>query len=902
MFTEMEKGSQLMHATGLIVMTAAVVLFPNLWAENADHISEAKSLLTRTEVALGIDSNGTLFTNGLTLGPNQLQAVVSRLLGTDLAIPLGATFSHIVSTLSGQTSLATLTGMIDPKADAYEPPSYSFTLANGSYDGQRKEVSNLDGVRVTEVRTTHGTFRLGLDDPTASVIWDRQQCAWQAEEHAVNAPFWKPQHLVPGLHGVAEAQSTMEFSFSGAVVAVSEDGSTMAVGLPDENKVSVFHWYTLLGAGCPGWHWKKSFVYGASVIPSWVTSTLPANFGSSLKLSCDGSVLVVGAERAANANGTQVGAVYLFERADSGTWSSTGTLLASTVTDQELQPTRARALAVSCNGLRILAGYPWHNNRTGAVVLFSRAGPTDSFVPYGSWPGAQAQVEFGYAGALAKNGVEVYASEPEFPDDGIGTIITGRIRVLSAPVGGVLASVAILVNPLSGPIASRGQTGLSLDVDFAGTVLVYTTGLDALVSYGSALLLKRTSDRGWQHVATRFDLGASDVKVSHDGKLVAVRVRTSDEVIGTANTVVITELSDLSAWAGGGSQELLWRLPSPAFTPAQVNGAAQHLNLYQNGRGLITGSGSSTEFASVDGPGAPVALVRTLDPTLVLSTYATSVVAIRQSEGILSMLEDFAVTSQTSGGADINDYDTEFLRCYGDSGLLVFSVGLNVFTHTRNVTSTLLNQKVCQYVPHLNDTAVVCAGTTPFTCRALSTLTGATVSEFDGHGADDAIVAGEVHPVDQTRVVTVGEDFFWVWSLTNGSALHHKNTFLAEADAWTGVAWHPAGTLIFATATGNLLYAFDATDSAYPMVWNATAPVGCSGVVVHPTGDVVACLDQLTFFETATGRLINTITPPITLVKGSWNRVGTALALVGSNTLTYLYDTSFTRPRLSWFA
>jgi FG-GAP repeat protein len=174
-----------------------------------------------------------------------------------------------------------------------------------------------------------------------------------------------------------KASNTVYPMSFGRSVSISRDGSTIAVGAPDES-------------GGPGPNTASSgasYVYARSgnswVVQAYVKASNPGvadNFGFSLSLSADGNTLVVGAlfesSAASGVNGneaddslSQAGAAYLFTRL-AGTWTQRAYLKAS---NPEAAAIFGYSVRVNDAGTRLAISAPFSSNQgaeSGAVYVF----------------------------------------------------------------------------------------------------------------------------------------------------------------------------------------------------------------------------------------------------------------------------------------------------------------------------------------------------------------------------------------------------------------------------------------------------------------------------------------------------------------------------------------------------
>ncbi|HEY3698579.1 MAG TPA: histidine kinase [Spongiibacteraceae bacterium] len=230
--------------------------------------------------------------------------------------------------------------------------------------------------------------------------------------------------------GYFKASNTASGDTFGWTLALSDDGSTLAVGAPSEDSsatgingsqsnngsVDSGAVYVFVNSGS-GWV-QQAYVKASNTLAG-------ANFGESVALSGDGSTLAVGApfedSAAAAINGSQsdhsasnAGAVYVFTRSGA-TWSQQAYVKASnTYADTYL----GWSIALSDDGNTLVTGAPGESNsnaginpsanthaasNAGAAYVFTRSGTTWGQQAYLKSSNAAAEDNFG--SAIALNGL-----------------------------------------------------------------------------------------------------------------------------------------------------------------------------------------------------------------------------------------------------------------------------------------------------------------------------------------------------------------------------------------------------------------------------------------------------------------------------------------------------------------
>jgi len=256
------------------------------------------------------------------------------------------------------------------------------TLAVGA-TGEDSAAAGIDGNQLDNSRTSAG----------AVYVFGRSGASWTQQSYVKASNPGAPDHF-------------------GAAIALSRDGSTLAIAAPDESSNS---------AGIDGDQSDDSlssagaaYVFARSgatwLQQAYVKPTNPdANdqFGGSLALSRDGNLFAASApfERSGvpgdptDNSQLQAGAVYVFTRA-SATWSQAA-YVKTTPASQSLFGT---ALALSDDGTQLVAGAVEDNNFVGAAYLFAGSGAAWSQQQLVTASNGQAGDDFGVRLALSADG------------------------------------------------------------------------------------------------------------------------------------------------------------------------------------------------------------------------------------------------------------------------------------------------------------------------------------------------------------------------------------------------------------------------------------------------------------------------------------------------------------------
>jgi hypothetical protein len=200
----------------------------------------------------------------------------------------------------------------------------------------------------------------------------------------------------------------------GSGVCVSGDGSTIVVGSPSDDD----------GASAQGsaYIFEKVGATWTQVQKIIQSDTLSSGFfGSRVRISDDGTTLVVGANRHdepyTSAAG-DTGAAYIFEKGGGGTWSQTLKLYPTTASGPGGGGRFSHGLDISGDGNVIAAGAPYDDTTSsnmGIVFMYVKSGGTWSATPTQTFQYDTAVTEdkyFGWSVGLSQNGNTLIVGAP----------------------------------------------------------------------------------------------------------------------------------------------------------------------------------------------------------------------------------------------------------------------------------------------------------------------------------------------------------------------------------------------------------------------------------------------------------------------------------------------------------
>jgi FG-GAP repeat protein len=312
---------------------------------------------------------------------------------------------------------------------------------------------------------------------------------------ARGASGWAQQAYVKASN--PEAQDGFGWS-----VSLSGDGSTLAVGAPNESSsLAGVHVGVMTeldaGNGAPQAGAVYVFIRSGSTWAQQVYVKKPLNtvdsdlFGSSVALSDDGQTLAVGAPGESTAD-IFAGAAFVYSRNLDG-WLPQGSLMAS---DAGFDDELGTSIALSGDGNTLAVGAPMKANQVGAGYVFVRSGGTWSQQTSVTASNAQAGDRFGWSVAISGDGNTLAVGAPL--EDGGATGVGGT------PDEGSLDSGAVYLFARSGSAWSQ-QTYVKASNTGSGDNFGWSVALSgdgntlsvgAPLEDGSATGIGGTSDEG----------------------------------------------------------------------------------------------------------------------------------------------------------------------------------------------------------------------------------------------------------------------------------------------------------------------------------------------------------------------------------------------------------------------
>tara|TARA_R100001510_G_C7643534_1_gene201040 strand:+ start:142 stop:1374 length:1233 start_codon:yes stop_codon:yes gene_type:complete len=191
----------------------------------------------------------------------------------------------------------------------------------------------------------------------------------------------------------------------GSNVAISKDGTTLAVTAPNEDTTASNSGalYVFTGSGS-SWSQQSGVLKSNSVNQNDQLGGYYDDFDHQLDISNDGNTIIVGEQN--SHQGSNTGNALIFVR--SGTsWSRQATLASS---DIETSDNFGYHVAISGDGDTVAVGAPRHNSNTGGVYVFTRSG--SSWSQQANIEGEGSNNYFGRAVSLNEKGTALLIGAP----------------------------------------------------------------------------------------------------------------------------------------------------------------------------------------------------------------------------------------------------------------------------------------------------------------------------------------------------------------------------------------------------------------------------------------------------------------------------------------------------------
>jgi hypothetical protein len=302
-----------------------------------------------------------------------------------------------------------------------------------------------------------------------------------------------------------ETPDQEQFPQLGESVAVSADGSTIAVGEPD----SSFGNNTQTGKVNVYTEPSKGWSHAGGLPQAAFFQTDPGAydwFGASVAMDSGGDTIVVGAPGWNN----QEGALYLFKEGSHG-WVSTAEGASASVGESggnsDYGGSFGQTVSMSSSGDVIAVGAPYQQGWEGAVYVFGHdlngyreladgaSGTSDRYFICSSSSGyGIGNPELGNSVAVSSNGKTIAAGEPCAGTGGQAVVYTEPKNGWGAASGGIAAGLT----PSRPDVFNILQLGIGVAI--AGNASTIVADDPAYAGSGGYVATFRRPSKGWSHV------------------------------------------------------------------------------------------------------------------------------------------------------------------------------------------------------------------------------------------------------------------------------------------------------------------------------------------------------------------------------------------------------------------
>jgi hypothetical protein len=297
------------------------------------------------------------------------------------------------------------------------------------------------------------------------------------------------------------------------IVALSADGTTMAVGAPNSTSPGAVYVYNRSGST---WVQEGSAIIGTGSVGG-------ARQGTDVALSADGNTLAIGGSN----DNSGVGAVWVFTRSG-GVWTQQGSKLVGT---GNLGASTQSIVALSADGNTLAVGGGGDNTNTGATWIFTRSG--------GTWSQQGSKLIGTGATGAAFQGGSVSLSQ-----DGNTLVVGGQLNNTNIGANWVFVRSGAtwsqqgseLIANDSQPATQGVRQGCSTSVSSDGNTFV-TGGFVDNLNIGAAWVFTRSGGVWTQQ-------GSKLVGVGYSTSPTNPQQGISVSISGDANTIAVGGFSD----------------------------------------------------------------------------------------------------------------------------------------------------------------------------------------------------------------------------------------------------------------------------------------------------------------------------------------------------------------------
>jgi len=303
-----------------------------------------------------------------------------------------------------------------------------------------------------------------------SVILNSKKSAGQAYVFTRSGEEWSQSATLNS--------NPVQYAGFGGAVAVSDNGTRIVIGAQQD---------TAKGIGYAGQAYaftRSNGAWGPAVILNASDATAGALFGSSVAISGDGTIAVIGAEQASTSDpDVSPGQAYVFTN-DGSTWTQVAFLNASS--DEEDQASFGNSVAVSEDGNTILVGSytaPVGSVCAGRVFVFTRSGVVWSQSAVLNAPDTEDVEHFGNSIALVPDGNTTIIGAPG--------VNSNAGRVYAFIKNGEVWSQLAALNPASPEAGANFGNSVAISED-GNTAVIGAYGVNS--SVGQAYAFTRSGN------------------------------------------------------------------------------------------------------------------------------------------------------------------------------------------------------------------------------------------------------------------------------------------------------------------------------------------------------------------------------------------------------------------------
>lgn len=384
----------------------------------------------------------------------------------------------------------------------------------------------------------------------------------------------------------SDIDGIVENDFTGTSVSLSNDGTTVAVGVIGHSGTG------LTGNGCVRVYKNQSNSW-TKIGSDIEGDSTNDNFGTSVAISQDGSIVAIGA---ANYQGGNNGYVKVYQN-QSGTWTQIG----STIVGDSSTDRLGNSVSISLDGTIVAIGVKEHNSGRGQVKIYQNNANVWSQLG-NSILGTNADDNLGYSVSLSGNG-QVIAIGAHNGD----IIQTNSGHVSVYQYVSETTSWDKLGNDMIG-YESNGQFGNAVALSSDGsTVIVGSSNSDTYGTDSGFVKVFKQADGYWLQVGRKVvgqnsgDKFGISVTINTDGSIIGVGATGFENNNGNVSTYKIQN-AYIDGEVGDGhtlaysTDGITWKGLNADTFSTQVK-TVYHSGIYW----IAGGEGSNTMAYSIDG-------------------------------------------------------------------------------------------------------------------------------------------------------------------------------------------------------------------------------------------------------------------------------------------------------------